>query len=526
MPSLVTVTQPANNEILVSSSYLQGLGSYGRIGASQIEHTTETNELTGDIFFKFYTCNDSTGSKVYSALDVSSAISNATIENRFLTFIFSQFYNDPTFVADIGGAMIDISERLSGSGTLTNNLAANLTMPSAADNPNYLEFVSMGVGSFVGATYINGDNSIPNTLGSLRGTRVGQIHMTSVDPLASPTQESLYDNSDSGCWQFSDYGVEGIIVYTNLFGGAFDQAGLDIWSQLLCVYPILADIYNADYACMFNTSDTSFLRSGLGYFNRSVRASTNPNFYGWSGNFLLSIWNDWGIPVVCPIWGISDLSIAAFFNNPPARSVQFNTAAIDYGDITDPSKYYRFIGPQASNNVSNTTEKNSRSLLPLLWANECAQGTQTIVPNITAVPPFEASVTALGFASGADYVAATQATLQGLTEGYNAHIYKCIEQNTTNNGGFTPTSTRSYLAGISWSGKLASQPSLSNVFVDRTGFPTYYSPAYHFYNTNNYMFDLFSRLTNCLSPTTNANYTFLSMSSTAELLFEAWLYTP
>ena len=52
MPTLVTVSQPANNEILVSSTYLQGLGSYSRLGASQIEHTSATNSLVGDIFFK------------------------------------------------------------------------------------------------------------------------------------------------------------------------------------------------------------------------------------------------------------------------------------------------------------------------------------------------------------------------------------------------------------------------------------------------------------------------------------------
>ena len=43
MPSLVTVTTPALDEIVVSSSYLQGVGEVERLGASQIEHTSARN---------------------------------------------------------------------------------------------------------------------------------------------------------------------------------------------------------------------------------------------------------------------------------------------------------------------------------------------------------------------------------------------------------------------------------------------------------------------------------------------------
>ncbi len=50
MPTFVTVTNPASNEIVVSSSYLQGAGSVNRLGPSQIEHTSATNALVNDMF--------------------------------------------------------------------------------------------------------------------------------------------------------------------------------------------------------------------------------------------------------------------------------------------------------------------------------------------------------------------------------------------------------------------------------------------------------------------------------------------
>jgi hypothetical protein len=51
MPTLVTVTQPASNEIILSSSYLQAQGSVARLGASQIEHTSATKvKLSRDVW--------------------------------------------------------------------------------------------------------------------------------------------------------------------------------------------------------------------------------------------------------------------------------------------------------------------------------------------------------------------------------------------------------------------------------------------------------------------------------------------
>ena len=97
-------------------------------------------------------------------------------------------------------------------------------MTPSGNRGNYVEFVGMGVGSWVGANFINGDSI--NRATPLWGTRVGQVHLTTTDPLSSPI-EALYDNSDSGCWQFNDYfNADGIIVYTNLLGGAFSNPGL------------------------------------------------------------------------------------------------------------------------------------------------------------------------------------------------------------------------------------------------------------------------------------------------------------
>ena len=126
MPTNITVTNPALNEIVVSSSYLQGAGSVNRLGPAQIEHTSATNALSNDIFFKFYRCSDTGGTKVYSALDISASIADSTIESQFLTMLFTQYYGDSIIVNDIGGSFPDIAERLSGIavGSQTTNLSS------------------------------------------------------------------------------------------------------------------------------------------------------------------------------------------------------------------------------------------------------------------------------------------------------------------------------------------------------------------------------------------------------------------
>ena len=469
MPTLVNVTNPSVNEIVVSSSYLQGVGSVNRLGASQIEHTSATNALTGDIFFKFYRCVDSSGSKVYSALDVSSAISNATVENRFLTMLLPQYYNDSILVNDIGGSYVDIAERLSGVVTPTTPLSSTLSMPSSSSN--FVEFVGMGLSSWVGANYINGGSSGRST--SVWGTRVGQVHVTNIDPTVSPVN-AIYDNSDSGAWQFSaDFNTDGIIVYTNLAGSAFVSSGLSCWSQLLCVWPILASTLNAEFACIFNNLDQSFLKDGLGYFDRSGRIDT---YFGWAGNYLQSIFNDWGIPVVSPVWSLSDLALAAYVTYPGiGESAQEN-----FGSVTDPSKAWRFVGPVASNNVSDANEKAARSLFPVLWANECRRGNVDSI--FSAIPSFEQTTVALGYAQPSDYFASC---LSGTSEGYNAHIYKYVLNDSFDIT--TPTSTRSYIntTSVPWSTKLSAQPSLQNCFVDPASSDPRYFPAAHddFYGT-------------------------------------------
>ena len=266
----------------------------------------------------------------------------------------------------------------------------------------------------------------------------------------------MYDNSDSGCWQFNDYfNADGIIVYTNLLGGAFSNAGLSCWSQMLCVWPILADTLSADYACMFNNLDQSFLKSGLGYFDRSARRDT---YFGWAGNYLQSIFNDWGIPVISPIWSMSDLALAAYVTYGSIGANPLN----NFGSFVDASKRWRFVGPRAANNIDSTNEKAARSLFPTLWANECRRGNTD--PISSAIPSFESRTSTLGFASPSDYFASC---FSSTTEGYNSHLYKYIQTNAF--GGLNvPTSTRSYIntTSFSWANKLGSQPLLTSCFTD------------------------------------------------------------
>jgi hypothetical protein len=554
MPTLVTVSQPANNEILVSSAYLQNKADIDRIGAATKTRLLDTTiGVDSDIFFKFYTCNDSTGSKVYSALDVSSAISNATIENRFLSLLFTQYSNDATFVADLGGAMVDISERMNNT-ALTNNLAATLTMPTAASNPNYLEYVDMGLKSYFGAAYVNGDNTITNTRSSLRGTRVGQVHLTSIDPLSSPI-EAKYDNSTTGCWQFSDYGVEGIIVYTNLFSQNATKGGLSIWSQFLCVHPILASVYDADYACIFNDLDSSFLQSGLGYFDRNARAAGNPNFYGWSGNFLLSIFNDWGIPIVCPIWGVPRLAIHAFFGDGNIRDTTNFEGAINTTDK-------RFVSIEVSNaynagylqnvnggflNMYNDRaisgfDLTKKAINPFcyLWANECQYGSAGVG---SAVPDYQSYMSRQGFNSNPwlyFYFTAPISVFNGPLDvtqpfaGYDSHNYKYILENDKGIGSFTPSFTRGLInigADVSalgssyfqdWLDRLATRPTLSRVFVTFQGKGTFYgAAATDFYATNSYDTDLNTRLADL---TVNVSTGLDAMDATAVSRLQNWLW--
>ena len=507
MPTFVTVTNPASNEIVVSSSYLQGAGSVNRLGASQIEHTSSTNALINDIFFKFYRCNDTTGTKVYSALDVSGAIADSTIESQFLTMLLTQYYGDSIIVNDIGGSFPDIAERLSGS-AITNPLSTTLTMTPSAERGNFVEFVGMGLGSWIGANYINGGSINRST--PVWGNRVGQVHLTTIDPLNSPN--AIYDNTDGGCWQFDSYfNCDGIIVYTNLLNGAFSAQGLSCWSQLLCVWPILADTLSADYACVFNTLDQSFLKSGLGFFDRSGRIDTE---FGWAGNYLQSIFNDWGIPVISPIWSMSDLALSVYATY---GSIAAN-ATNNFGSLTDQAKRWRFVGPTASANIDSVNEKAIRSLLPCLWANESRFGNSAALTS-TATPKFESSVSSLGYASVANYMAACLGTT---TEGYNAHLYRAILQNTS--GSNTPTSTRGYVNnGVSWSSKLSSQPSLAGCFANTSGEPKYF-PAAHddFYGTvaNTYGEALRDRIEDGAITVVNPN------SSGQSARIRNWLYTP
>lgn len=508
MPTNITVTNPTSNEIVVSSSYLQNLGAVSRLGASQIEHSpSSTISLNEDIFFKFYLCSDTLGTKSYFPLDVSSAISNSTVQNRFLSMLFPQYYNDSTIVADIGGAYIDIAERLSGVNPPTNPLATTLSIPASAST-NYVEFVGMGLGSYVGANFINGGST--DRPSQFWGTRVGQVHITSIDPTSSPVN-AIYDNSDNGCWKFSDYGCDGYIVYTNLTSTAFSSPSLACWSQLLCVWSIIANITGADMACIFNNFDQSFMKSGLGFFDRASRINT---FYGWSGNYLQSIFNDWGIPVVSPIWSLSDIALATYITYGTFGSREKD----NYSSISSQNKAYRFVGPTADYNVDAVNEKVARSILPVLWANECRWGSSSSVSS--AIPPLATSVTALGYASVADYISAC---LSSSSEGYNAHIYKYILN--SNFGSNTPTATRSYInSGVSWSSKLSSQTPLNNAFSNPTNSaPRYYAPAVtSFYDMNTGQYG--SELTNRIEDGTLVEVN--PMPSTQKTLVEGWVYVP
>lgn len=497
------------NTITISSTYIKDLGSVNRLGSAQIEFTTPNIQLSEDIFFKFYLCDDSGAEKYYTELNIESATSLDM--ERMLTMVFLNYYNDTTIVNElstIGNSFAPLAERLQGVATPTAPLASVITMP--ANTTNFVEFVGMGLGSWVGAYYING-----GVTGRTKvwGNRVAQVHITTTDPLGPAPIEALYDNTDLGCWNFNRYGVNGIIVYTNLTGGAFTPSqGLGHWGQVLCVWSVISTVMNAQYACMFNNLDQSFLRSGLSYFNRAARKDT---YYGWAGNYIQSIFNDWGIPVISPIWSISDLGLATYMTYGGLGDTDTNNK----GDITAQIKNYRFVGPLASNNVSSIKEKTVRSSLPLLWANECRYGASATG---SSIPSFSTNViTTLGFSTVGDYVASC---LSGVQQGYNAHLYRYMLQDRAQSA-FQPTQTRGYItSGVSWSGTLASQPSLLGVFTTASSsYPKYYKKAVTDFfpsTAGTYGAALIARIQDGVLIVVQA------MTAGQEALLEAWVYTP
>lgn len=409
------------------------------------------------------------------------------------TMIFLIYYQNTTLVSElstVANSFTPLAQRLQDNPTPTTPLSQTLTMPSIGSN--FLEFVSMGAGSFVGSGLINA-NSAYDAAPSPWGTRVAQVVLTTTDPLASPPIEALYDNSDSGCWQFRDFNCNGVVVYTNLLNGGFSPNGLSVWSQIACVWPLISAIKNAQYACMFNTLDASFMRSGLGFFDRQARKNT---YFGWSGNYIQSIFNDWGIPLISPIWCISDFALG---------SILYNTATSYLpNEFDDQSILYRFIGPRAAQNISAIKEKTARSILPLLWTSS----------NIgRSIAWLDSKAIALGYANSAAYISAC---LGSTTQGYNAHIYQSILQSSY--GPYDLTDIRDLVNnGVSWSGMLPSQPSLANVFVRSNGQPCYYAPAISSFipdGGSSYRSQLLNRI---------ETYT-ADMTPSEEALVEGWIF--
>lgn len=497
------------NTINVSSAYIQALGSVNRLGTAQIEFTTPNVRLIDDIFFKFYLCNDSGSETIYTELNIESATSLDM--ERMLTMIFLNYYNDSTLVEElssVGNSFAPLAERLQGVVSPTTPLATDITMPP--NTSNFVEFVGMGLGSWVGAYYINGGVTDRT---KVWGNRVAQVHITTTNPLGSPPIEALYDNSDLGCWNFNRFGVNGIIVYTNLTSGAFTPSqGLGHWGQVLSVWPIVSRVMNAQYACVFNNLDQSFLRSGLSFFPRSARKDT---YFGWAGNYIQSIFNDWGIPVISPIWSMSDLGLATYVSYGGLGDTETNNK----GDLSVQIKNYRFVGPRATNNITSIKEKTVRSSLPLLWANECRFGASAVG---SSIPSFSSTViSSLGFSNVGDYISAC---LSGVQQGYNAHLYRYMLQDRAQST-FQPTQTRSYITnGVSWSASLATQPSLLGVFTTASSsYPNYYKKAItdFFPSTiGTYGAALIARIQDGVLIVVRA------MTASQEALLESWVYTP
>jgi hypothetical protein len=498
MPVL-SVTNPNNYEILVSNADSSLVNvTTNKLGSSQKTFTGNTFSFQNAVSFKFYQQTVSGGSTSYSTVDVSSV--SQTAIDRFLTYLFLCYYNNSTLIGELNNVADDLVERLQG-GAISNNFATSLTnLPAASSNPTYVEFIHMGLNSWYGSTYINGGNSTAQTIAQMYGTRAGQVHVTGTDP-TSGSLNTLYDNADTSCWKNFDFNANKYIVYTNLFNGAFSVNSASHWAQYLCLWPIFADLLSADYACIFTDLDSAFLKEGLGFFDRSTRVDTT---YGWSGNYILSQFNEWSIPVVCPTWSLSRVAMA--YAEEPINN-NLPTVSADDDDI-----YYRWIGPNAEGNIASNFEKVSRSLLPLYWASDSSGNSNFRTNTNTAIVNEHGGTVDSFFNTSLGNIPA---------EGVNSHIVRAIRQGQPV-ASFSSAETRQIINNnLSWITKTFNLPSLRNVFTANAGALS--ADATHYSSANDlYPLEYRTALNNRIEASWVGRNQIASMTATQETLIEAW----
>jgi len=502
MPVL-SVSNPNNYEILVENADNSLVGvSTPKLGASQKEFTGNTFSFQNDIFFKFYQQTVSGGSTSYSTVNITGV--STTAINRFLTYLFLCYYNNSTLIGELNNEADDLVERLKGQTISTLFSTSCNNLPSASANPTYVEFIHMGLNSWYGATYINGGNSTAQTTSQMYGTRAGQVHITSVDPTGG-SLDTLYDNSDSGCWKNFDFNANKYIVYTNLFSNAFSDRSASHWAQYLCLWPIFADLLSANYACIFTDLDSAFLKEGLGYFDRASRVNATN---GWSGNYILSQFNEWSIPVICPTWGLSRMSML-FAEAPIINSLSSKS-------LNDQNVYYRWIGGDADGNIDQSLEKVSRSLLPAYWAGD--------INNYSAIRTSTNS--AIVSAHGGTANSFFTSSLNNIpVEGVNSHIVRSIRQGSL--GASTDESAyetqKLVNTNLSWVTKTFNLASMRNVFTKADGadhVATYFGPANSFYPS-----EYRTALNNRIVQSWSGRNSFGAMTSDQETLIQNWTYT-
>lgn len=498
MPVL-SVSNPNNYEILVENADNSLVGvSTPKLGASQKEFTGNTFSFQNDIFFKFYQQTVSGGSTSYSTVNITGV--STTAINRFLTYLFLCYYNNSTLMGELNNEADDLVERLKGQtiSTLFSTTCNNL--PSASANPTYVEFVHMGLNSWYGATYINGGNSTAQTVSQMYGTRAGQVHITTVDPTGG-SLDTLYDNSDSGCWKNFDFNANKYIVYTNLFSNAFNVRSASHWAQYLCLWPIFADLLSADYACVFTDLDSAFLKEGLGYFDRASRVNATN---GWSGNYILSQFNEWSIPVICPTWGLSRMSMM-YAEEPIINSLSSQS-------LNDQAVYYRWIGNDADGNIAQNFEKVSRSLLPAYWAGDISNHSAIRTSTNTAITNAHGGTVDSFFNTSLGNIPA---------EGVNSHIVKSIRQGQPQS--FSPSETQQLVNdNVSWVMKTLNLGSLKNVFTQSS---SPYNATYYATANNLYPSEYRTALNNRIEATWASRNEFSAMTSAQETLIQNWTYT-
>lgn len=435
----IFTTTISSNEIVISPIG-DGGSTIANTSVDRLGYTTSFGNTTiwqNPIWFRFYEPIETnipfTTIRTFQEIDIETkfgaSFTQADID-KMLSLMFLNYYNTtPPLKADILTSVPTISnifERLNGD-PITN--AWETTIPDIATAPTskikaIALFQDFGIG-FTTSYPLNygGDQTIGNIY--------KEVHLTSIDPLADPnTNPAKYrylSSTEEQILSTAGNRKKGMIIYTNLFDGAFSNAGMMHYFQFLAIWPIIARIlqqiqaFGTTYDPIAYTNslmDSTILQRGLGYFNRISRVDTTN---GWFGNSIFSFANSFSLtspfalqdsnPIIAPFIGCSEYLImkemeSTFAPSDPLPFIN-NTPCIWVGN----------------NPNGNFTLENAKSYIRIvMYFTACIQRLGQANAKNVVITPTETNIKNFyGFANISTYY---QGCANKLSIGQYAHFFR------------------------------------------------------------------------------------------------------